>query len=59
MLDMLEHSISSLIKEGHLNLVQHNCKYNRNIGKALLYTIFQGIAQRGDDEKEFSLNYGN
>lgn len=52
-------SISSLINENHLKLVQENRKYIRSIGKALLYTAFQGIAQRGDDEKESSLNRGN
>lgn len=52
-------SVSSLINEGHLKLVQENRKYIRSIGQVLLYTAFQGIAQRGDDENESSCNRGN
>ncbi|XP_060862268.1 uncharacterized protein LOC132939217 [Metopolophium dirhodum] len=51
-------SVSSLINEAHLKLVKENCRYIQYIGKALLFTAVQGIAQRGDDESENSVNRG-
>lgn len=52
-------SVSTLINETHLKLVKENRKYIQYIGKALLFTAVQGIAQRGDDESENSVNRGN
>lgn len=52
-------SVSTLINETHLKLVKENHKYIQYIEKALLFTAVQGIAQRGDDESENSVNRGN
>jgi len=52
-------TVSSLINKGHLKLVKENQKYIQYIGKALLFTVVQCIAQRGDNESENSLNRGN
>lgn len=52
-------SVSSLINEAHLKLVKENHKYIQYIGKVLLFTAVQGIAQRGSNESENSVNRGN
>lgn len=43
-------SVTSLINEGHLKLVKDNRDYIKMVGKVLLFTAIQGIAQRGDNE---------
>ncbi|KAL4121422.1 hypothetical protein QTP88_013939 [Uroleucon formosanum] len=52
-------SVASLINDGHLKLVKENRNFIKSIGRVLLYTAVQGIAQRGDNEGESSLNRGN
>lgn len=51
--------MSSLINEAHLKLVKEISKYIQYIGKVLLFTAVQGIAQRGNDKSENSVNCGN
>ncbi|KAL4100983.1 hypothetical protein QTP88_021004 [Uroleucon formosanum] len=52
-------SVASLINEGHKKLVLENQNYIKMIGRTLLYTAIQGIAQRGDNEEESCANRGN
>ncbi|KAL4126009.1 hypothetical protein QTP88_010241 [Uroleucon formosanum] len=52
-------SVASLINDGHLKLVKENHNFIKSIGRVLLYTAIQGIAQRCDNEGESSLNRGN
>ncbi|XP_008181033.1 zinc finger MYM-type protein 1-like [Acyrthosiphon pisum] len=52
-------SVASLINEGHKKLVLENQNYVKMIGRTLLYTAIQGIAQRGDNEEESYANRGN
>jgi hypothetical protein len=52
-------SVASLINEGHKKLVLENRNYIKIIGRTLLYTALQGIAQRGDNEEESCANRGN
>lgn len=52
-------SVISQIKESHLRLVNENKNYIKTIAKVILFTAFQGIAQRGHLEAEGSVNRGN
>lgn len=52
-------SVVSLVNDGHLKVVKENRIIIKMMGRVLLYTALQGIAQRGDNEGENSLNRGN
>lgn len=52
-------SIVAVMNESHAHLVEENRKYLRIIARILLFTVNQGITQRGHDESSDSLNKGN
>lgn len=52
-------SIACVLNQNHSVIIAENRKYIRKLSQVLLYTVLQGIAQRGNDESKHSINKGN